>query len=173
MTRTLFKEEQKHSTPWIFLVIFSVIAMIIFFAKYNDWEDGSFDITEMDDILGLGILGVVMLSLMVKLTILFYKMKLITVIKSDGIHIKFPPKIKKERYISKTEISGYEIKHFDGKGSHRNRMMKKKLRQTSKSYTLSGKLGLIVYLANDKKVLIGTKRKEAIKYAMEKMMNNK
>ena len=69
MTRTLFKEEQKFSTPWIFLVTFPVLALVIFFAKYNDWEEGSFDISEKDDILGLAILGGIMFIMMIGLTI--------------------------------------------------------------------------------------------------------
>ncbi len=49
--------------------------------------------------------------------------------------------------------------------------LKSKLRQTGKAYTISGDYGLVIYLTNEKKVLIDTKRKEAVKSAMDRMMN--
>lgn len=171
MSRVLYNEEQKHSTPWIFLVIFPVIAMIIFFAKYNDWQEGSFDINETDDILGLLILGGVMFIMMIGLTILFYSMKLTTQIKSGGISIKYHPLMRKEQFYPKAQIEKYEIRKFNPKREYGGHGAKKGKRKSGKSYTVSGRLGLQLYLTSEDKVLIGTKRKEAIKFAMEKMMN--
>ena len=37
--------------------------------------------------------------------------------------------------------------------------------------TVSGKIGLQLYLKNGAKLLIGTQKKQAIEYAMEKLMN--
>ena len=167
-SKILFKEEQKSSTPWIFLVIFPVLAMVIFFAKYNEWEAG-----ENDNILGLAILGVIMFIMMVGLTILFYSMKLTTQIKSSGISIKYYPLMSKERFYSKAEIEKYEIRKFNPKREYGGHGAKRGKRKSGKAYTVSGRLGLQLFFSNGEKVLIGTKRKEAIKYAMEKMMNNK
>lgn len=169
MSRVLYKEEQKFSTPWIFLVIFPVLAMVIFFAKYNEWEAG-----ENDDILGLVILGGIMFIMMVGLTILFYSMKLTTRIKSDGIFIKYYPLMSKERFYSKATIEKYEIRKFNPKreyGGHGAKRGKRGKKKSGRSYTVSGRLGLQLYLRSGDKILIGTQRKEAIKYAMEKMMN--
>lgn len=167
-SKILFKEEQKFSTPWIFLVIFPVLAMVIFFAKYNDWEAG-----ENDDMLGLALLGGIMFVMMVGLTILFYSMKLTTQIKSDGIFIKYYPLMSKERFYSKAEIEKYEIRKFNPKREYGGHGAKRGKRRSGKAYTVSGRLGLQLFFSNGEKVLIGTQRKEAIKYAMEKMMNNK
>ena len=166
-----FKEEQKFSTPWIFLVIFPVLGAVIFFAKYNEWEGGSIAVSEKDDILGLAILGGFMFIMMVGLTILFYSMKLITQIKNDGIRIKYKPLMSKERFYSKAEITKYEIRKFNPKREYGGHGAKRGKRRSGRAYTVSGRLGLQLYLTNGDKVLIGTKRKEAIKYAMEKMMN--
>ncbi len=38
MTTSMFREEQKFSTPWIWLVIFPALGLVIFFAKYNELE---------------------------------------------------------------------------------------------------------------------------------------
>jgi len=172
-SKILFKEEQKFSTPWIFLVIFPVLAAVIFFAKYNEWEGGSIEVSEKDDILGLAILGGFMFIMMVGLTILFYSMKLTTLIKNDGIRIKYKPLMNKERFYSKAEIEKYEIRKYSPKKEYGGHGVKRgrRIRNSGKAYTVSGRLGLQLYLTNDK-ILIGTQRKDAIKYAMEKMMNN-
>lgn len=171
MTKVLFKENQKFSTPWIFLVIIPVLALVIFFAKYNDWREGSIDITEIDDILGLIILGGIMFIVMVVLTILFYSMKLTTIIKSDGISIKYYPLMSKERFYTKAKIEKFEVRKFNPTKEYGGHGAKRGKRKSGKSYTVSGRLGLQLYLSDEDKVLIGTQRKEAIKYAMEKMMN--
>jgi len=49
--------------------------------------------------------------------------------------------------------------------------LKSKYRQTGKAYTISGDYGLVIFLTNEKKVLIDTNRKEAVKSAMNRMMN--
>ena len=172
MGKQLFKEEQKFSTPWIFLVILPALALIIFFAKYNEWKGGEVDISEKDDILGLAILGIAMFIMMVGLTILFYKMKLITHIKSDGIYIKYPPIISKERFYSKAEIEKFKIRKYHPNREYSGHGVKRGKRKSGRAYTVSGRLGLQLYLTGGQKVLIGTHRKEAIKYAMDKMMSN-
>ncbi len=171
MTKVLFKEEQKFSTPWIFMVIFPVIAMVIFFAKYEEWEGGSINASEREDILGLSILAGIMFIMMVVLTILFYSMKLTTIIKSDGISTKYYPLMRKELFYAKATIKKYEIRKFNPKREYGGHGAKRGKRRSGKSYTVSGRLGLQLYLTSGDKVLIGTKRHEAIKYAMEKMMN--
>jgi len=171
-SKTLFNEEQKMSTPWIFLVIFPTLAALIFLLKYNEWKGGSIDVSEKDDILGLIIIGVALFIMMVGLTILFYKMKLITKITPDGIYFRYPPIINKERFISKTEIDKYEIRKYFPKKDYGGHGVKRGKRKTGKAYTVSGHIGLQLYLTSGQKVLIGTHRKEAIKYTMDKMMGN-
>jgi hypothetical protein len=171
-SKILYREEQKHSTPWIFLVIIPVIAIVIFFAKYNEWDGGTMEINQMDDLLGLAILGGILFIMMTGLTILFYSMKLTTNIRTDGISIKYYPFMGKERFYSRVQIKKYEVRKFNPKREYGGHGLKKGRRRSGKSYTVSGRLGLQLYLNNGDKVLIGTRRKEAISYAMEKMMNN-
>ena len=46
----------------------------------------------------------------------------------------------------------------------------KRRRKYGMSYTVSGNIGLQIYFKNGKKLLIGTQRKQALEYAMEKLM---
>lgn len=169
MSKTLFNEEQKFSHPWVWLIIFPVIGSIIYLASYYD-DDGGLDLSTKGGQIGMIILATTFFVMMLGLTTLFYKMKLITQIKRDGIYIKFPPIINKFRFISKKEINRYEIiKYKIGKG-YRGRGVNRGTMNNSRTYTVSGKIGLQIYLKDGKKVLIGTQRKEAINTAMQKMM---
>jgi len=170
-SKILIKEEQKMSTPWIFLVIFPALASLVYLLKYNEWK-GGIDVSEQDDILGMIILGVVFFIMMVGLTFLFYKMKLITLITIDGIYFRYPPIINKERFISRAEISSFEIRKYNPNREYGGHGVKRGKRKSGRAYTISGRMGLQLYMTDGKKILFGTKRKEAIKSAMVKMMTN-
>jgi hypothetical protein len=173
MAAILYKEEQKFSTPWIFLVIYPVLGLLIYLLKQNELNGESMPVIDKDDILGLIIIGVIFFIMMIGLTILFYKMKLITHIKPDGIYLRYLPIIRKERFISKGEISKFKVRKYHPAREYGGHGIKKgrKIRNSGKAYTVSGRIGLQLYLTNGQKILIGTQRKEAITYAMEKMMN--
>ena len=145
------------------------LGLIIFIA--NDFEGGLSDPDERDDIIGMIVLGIIMFVMMVGLTILFYKMKLITKISPDGLYYTYPPMVSKEKFISKAEISKYEIRKYNPNMEYSGHGVKKGRRKSGKAYTVSGRIGLQLYLTDGQKILIGTKRKEAMKYAMNKMMS--
>ncbi|MEZ5084248.1 MAG: hypothetical protein R2750_12505 [Bacteroidales bacterium] len=171
MSKALFSEEQKHSHPWVWLIIFPVISLIIYFVIYFN-EDGKINLADKGDRTGIIIIGTVFFVLMVGLTTLFYKMKLTTIISTEGIYIKFPP-IVKERFISKADICRYELIEYKNKRGRRKSGIKSRLQKSGKSYTVSAKTGLLMHLTNEKKVLVDTDRRQAIKSAMEKMLSNK
>ncbi len=110
---------------------------------------------------------------MIVLTILFFKMHLETQIQADGIYFKYPPMISKKRFISKAEIANYEVRKYNPMREYGGHGIKKgrRIKHTGKAFTVSGRYGLQLYLTNGQKILIGTQRKEALKHAMEKMMN--
>ncbi|MCD4695154.1 MAG: hypothetical protein K8S16_02850 [Bacteroidales bacterium] len=172
MSKLFYSEEQKFSHPWVWLVIFPSLGILIYLLNINDSDGGLTNPDNRDDIVGLIILGVAFFVMMVGLTILFYKMKLITQIKANGIYIKYPPMINKERLISKAKIKSYEIRKYHPSREYGGHGVKKGHRKAGRAYTVSGRIGLQLHLTNGEKVLIGTHRKEAIKYAMDKMISN-
>lgn len=109
------------------------------------------------------------LIMMLGIIWLFLKMSLQVEIKQDGIHYRFLPLQNKWKQIRDDEIESFEVRtyrpvsEFGGwgiKGSSRK-----------KAYNVSGNIGLELVLKNGRKVLFGTQKSQAIKYAMEKMMD--
>ena len=70
-------------------------------------------------------------------------------------------KYEVRKYNAFREYGGYGIK---------GRKPGRRFRGKGYAYNISGNTGLQLYLKDGKKVLIGTQRGEAIKYAMDKMM---
>jgi len=169
MAKTLYTEEQKFKHPWIWLVIFPAISLLIYFTSYYS-EDGGFNLKEEDDQVGMIILAVVFFIMMTGLTIIFYMMRLTTHIKSDGIYLKYPPMVNKERVISKKKIIDFKVRKYHPNKEFRGHGVKKGIFKSSRSYTVSGRLGLQLNLKDGQSILIGTQRKEAIISAMQKMM---
>ena len=103
------------------------------------------------------------------IVLLVTNMKLKTKINHEGIWVAFPPMMRKWKIISPEEIENYEVRTFRARefGGHG---IKRRWRN-GKALTISGNTGLQLYLKDGKKILIGTQKKQAIEYAMNKMMN--
>ena len=67
------------------------------------------------------------------------------------------------------EIEKFEVRTFNAVREYGGYGLKRR-RKYGQSYTISGNVGLQLYFRNGKKLLIGTQKKQAIKYAMEKLM---
>ena len=87
MERILFKEEQRFTQWWLWLIVTASFAVPLIFivseiaVLERDSEEYQSLLTSIYFLLGMGLLMVG----------LFIKMKLVTQITSDGIRVKFPP----------------------------------------------------------------------------------
>lgn len=100
-----------------------------------------------------------------------FKLKLEVWIDSEGVHYRFFPLISKNKLISKSEIQRYEMRKYSAVFDYGGRGFRRGLgRKWGKAYTVSGNMGLQLYLTNGNKVLFGTQRSQAIQCAMEEMM---
>ena len=178
MEKVLYKEEQRFSQPWIWLILVPSFVSVfwVFGSAFNKqlvngepWGD-----KPMSDA-GLIVFGVFMVLLMIGLTFLFYRMKLVTEIKMDGIFYRYPPLIHKFRKISPDSIESYEVRQYKpireyggwGVKTHGHR---RKRRKYGSAYNVKGNIGLQLHLKDGKKILIGTQRKDALDHALKKMM---
>jgi hypothetical protein len=177
MEKILFKEEQKFG-PMMQLIllpglIFTIVIFGIGFYKQlylgEPWGNEPMSDT------GLIVAFIFVLVFLSALSILFIKMKLITEIRSDGIYFKYPPIINKFKDIKPDSIERFEVRKYNAireYGGYGIKGVKHIRRRRSKgiAYNVSGNTGLQLYLKDGRKILIGTQRSEAIRYAMNKMM---
>ena len=146
-----FYETQQFRQLWVWtiilLVIFALITPIFF------------------GVIGI-ILSIVLVSFSFGFIFLFWKMKLITTIKEDGINIIFVPFTN--FIIPFSKIKYYKIREYKpiieygGWGIRFNK--------SGKAYTVCGTTGLQISLLNGKEILIGTQRPDPILESLNKKM---
>ena len=146
-----FYETQQFRQLWVWtiilLVMFALITPIFF------------------GVIGI-ILSIVLVSFSFGLIFLFWKMKLITTIKEDGINIIFVPFTN--FIIPFSKIKYYKIREYrpiieyGGWGIRFNK--------SGKAYTVCGTTGLQISLLNGKEILIGTQRPDPILESLNKKM---
>ena len=143
-----FYEIQQFREVWVWAIIFIVLYALTL------------------TIIGIAsiILSIILISIGFGFIWLFYRMYLLTVIKEDGIQIKFFPFT--DFIIPFNKIKDYKIREYrpiidyGGWGIRFNKC--------GKAYTVSGKIGLQIELSNGKKILIGTQKPDALLQSVNK-----
>lgn len=172
MEKVLFSEEQRFTQWWLWLiVIVSLLAVLTPFV-YGIYSQEVLDKPFGDNPMSTeGLIVTGLFSSLFTAFIFFVMMrsKLKTKITNEGIWVVFPPLVNKWKKFVPDEIERYEIRiyraarEFGGYGFRTSR-------KYGKAYTISGNTGLQLYFKNSKKLLIGTQKKQALEYAMGKLM---
>jgi hypothetical protein len=122
----------------------------------------------------LGVIGILLSVILVSFSfgfiLLFWRMKLITSIKKDGININFTPFTN--FIIPFNKIKEYHIRQYRPiieYGGWGIRVKLKGLRY-GKAYTVSGTTGLQISLYNGKEILVGTQNPDALLQSLNKKM---
>jgi len=174
MTKVIFKEEQKFGYPWFWMVYIPLTAgSIIYFTwGFNKQliQGEPFGDNPMSDT-GLIITSIFYVLLMIGLTLLFYKMKLVVEIRNDGLYYRYPPLINKFKMISIEEIEQIEVRQYKPIKEYGGWGIKTGAKKYGKAYNVKGNIGLQLHLKNGNKILFGTQRKAAIGDAASKMIN--
>ncbi len=170
MEKVLFNEEQRFTQWWLWLILGSALLAIVI-PIANELSTQSWN-TSSELFLRLILYGSVAVLFIVAVLVVLALSRLKTKITFDGIFIAFPPLKRKWYRIKVQEIERYEIRTYHANREFGGHGMKKR-RKYGMSYTASGNIGLQIYFKNGKKLLLGTQKKQAIEYAMEKLMNKK
>lgn len=118
---------------------------------------------------GLTVTGVFSVSIMVFIFLLVFNSRLKTKVTNEALSVVFPPFFRKWKRIVPEEIQRFEIRTYRAKREYGGYGIKRR-RRYGQSYTISGNIGLQLYFKNGKKLLIGTQKKQALEYAMRKLM---
>jgi len=171
-----FREEQRFSgspIKWIFPLIFLVSVGPLAYGVYQQLVLGKPWGDHPSSNEGLILTFAFVFLLMAGLWIAFSVSKLEVIIDKEGIHYRFPLFIRKWRTIQKKHIARFEVRNYSpileygGWGyRHRPRL---RARKRGVALNVSGKIGLQLYFTDGRKMLIGTRRPDAINRAMKKL----
>jgi hypothetical protein len=173
MDKVLFREEQRFTQVWIWVLLitcFLVGVVPIWYGVYQQVYLGKPFGDHPGSDTGLIIVAIFTTLLMFGILLLFRLSKLITEIREDGIHFRFPPFILKWRMISREEIERYTVGKYSPVGEYGGWGVRYSFRKYGRAYNISGNQGLRLYLKNGKVLLLGTQRSQALSFAMQKMM---
>jgi hypothetical protein len=158
---TEFHEEQQFRQPWIWLLLLLTTVCItgtfahgIYTQLYlgQTWGDRPMSNT------ALVIAAAFSFLISAGLTLLFYKLKLITVVNADGVHIRFFPltrrKISFDSITSCRARTYRPIREYGGWGIRFSR--------SGKAYNVSGNRGVQLELKQDRPLLIGSQMPEEL-----------
>ncbi len=176
--KVYFKEVQSFANSplkWIFPIIFFVSVGPLAYGVYQQLVLGKpwGDEPSSDTALLITFLGLFLF--MGALWFAFSRSKLEVYIDSEGVHFRFPVFVPRWRTVKKEQIVNYEVrkysplKEYGGWGIRHSPSFSRRKRGVA--YNVSGKTGLQLWLAGDKKMLIGTQRPAAIERAMNLLMN--
>ena len=173
-SKLYFSEEQKFDQWWLKLIVLGATlagvgpmyyGTIMQLGTGKPWGDNPMSDT------GLIIMDLVTTVIMVAVIYLVFGSKLITTIKEDGIYIKYKPLLYRDRYIPAEDIEKFEIRKYSPVREYGGWGVKHGKFGRGRAYNVKGNWGLQLWLKGNRKLLIGTQRSEAIKRAMNKMMN--
>ena len=172
MEKVLFKEEQRFTQWWFWLIMIAVLLSILIpfvLGMYSQVVlDKPFGNNPMSTE-GLIVTGIFSVLIMGVIFFILIKSKLKTKITQEGIWVSYPPIIKKWKKFTAEEIEKYGVRTYKPNWEYGGHGLKRR-RKYGMSYTVSGNIGLQLYFKNGKKLLVGTQKKQAIEYAMDKMM---
>lgn len=167
--REYFYEAQQFRQWWFWLIIATTTSGILLFnvmAFYHQIMRGvPFGDTPMSD-QGLIVFSILSLAFMVGLVIMLYHAKLEIRVERYGLSYRYFPFIRSWRFISKDEISRWQIKSYFPPGYG----IRLGLKFTT--YNVSGTTGLELILANRRNIRLGTRKPEELRRALEKMTNS-
>lgn len=156
--KTEFKEEQKFTQWWLWLILIPVGILPIFGIYKQLILGDKFGDKPMSD------LELVIFTLFVfSLIGFFFIMKLKTSIDKNGIQMSFFPFVRKK--VNWNEIKNTEVVNYGFVGGWGIRLWTK----YGTVYNMKGNKGLAIELNNGKKFLIGTQKETELKKFMEKM----
>jgi len=173
MQKTYFKEEQHFSNFWFWvflIVVFTSFLTPTVVALYSQLIMGIPDGENPESTESLLIILGILLVIYTLAILLFKIMKLVVVVREEGVFYKYPPFITKERSFLKEEIDQFKIRKYSPIKEYSGWGIKYSWGKSGRAFSVKGNLGLQLYLKNGQKVLFGTQRADALKRAMNKMM---
>ena len=173
MERILFQEEQKNNMGWLVIILFISLFSVVAPFAYGVYSQEVLHKPFGDNPISTGaliIIGTIAVMVIIAANIFILKIRLLIKITPEALWISYPPIIRKWKKFTPQQIEKWEIRKYNGVREFGGYGLKKSLKSGS-CYTISGNEGLQLYLTDGKKLLIGTHKKQALEFALRKMMD--
>lgn len=154
----LFSEKQSFRQIWLWILLITIdlIHFVTICTPYFTQSVNGIARTDLGE-------TVFSAAILIFTTVLFYLMRLETVIKSDGIYYRFFPFQIKLKKISWEEISHAYIRKYNPIMEYGGWGIRNGFLRSGKAYNVSGNEGLQMIYTSNKRFLLGTKKADEIK----------
>ena len=164
METIIFKESQKFTQIWLWLIVFGVVVIFVWGIIQQIFFEIPFGNHPVSD-QALWFYGLIPLTII----LLFFSLRLQTLVKRDGIYVRFSPFVIKYKRIKIGEIKSYEIRKYKPIKEYGGWGIKFGGRKVGKAYNVKGNIGMQLEFTNGKKLLIGTQKPDEFLKAVEKI----
>jgi len=165
MNRVYYKEEQKFTQWWIWLImaliggvwVWQLVQQIFMGIPFGDNPAPDFVVILIGLFPAFGIF-------------LFRTLTLETNIDQTGVFYRFRPFQRKPKVIKKEDIARFEVKKYNPIMDYGGWGIRLGTSRKGNAYNVSGNMGVLFELKNGKKFMLGTQNPESIKSALNKLL---
>lgn len=176
MEKIIYKEDQRFGSPGLYVsmgVIYIGTMIFFLYAMYSQFILKEPIGSEPMSDLGLIITTVLILLVFLLSGYFLFGSKLVVTITATNLSLTFKPLLKKPLSYTAADIERWEVRKYKPIKEYGGWGVKFGTKGVGRAYNVRGSIGLQLYLNNNKKVLIGTERGDAIGRAIKKMMESK
>jgi hypothetical protein len=165
MSRIYFKEEQKFTQVWIWMILLAASGIWIWQLVQQVFMGIPFGNNPSSD------LGVILTGLFPVLTVILFRwLTLETIINEDGVQYLFRPFQRKPRVMKSEDILSFKVKKYSPLKDYGGWGIRLGSFGRGKAYNVSGNQGVLFELKNGKKFMLGTQKPSEIRSALERLM---
>lgn len=160
----LFTESQRFKQWWLWMILLGINGLFLFGVYQQVIGEQQFGDKPMSDTELLIITGLTLL-----LTFLFINFRLDTIIKRDGIYVRFFPFHMTFKHYNWNNLTKSFVRQYSAISEYGGWGLRFGLFGKGKAYNVSGNKGLQLEFNNNKKLLIGTTKPDELTETLNKI----
>ncbi|TPD73396.1 hypothetical protein [Flavobacterium microcysteis] len=160
----LFTERQRFKQWWLWLILLGINGLFLFGVFKQVINGQQFGDKPMSN---TGLL--IAAGLTILLMILFLNFRLDTLIKKDGIYVRFFPFHLKFKYFAWEKLTKSFVRHYSPIAEYGGWGLRYGFLGNGKAYNVSGDKGLQIEFTDSKRLLIGTNKPEELTEVLKRI----
>ncbi|WP_462247939.1 hypothetical protein [Ekhidna sp.] len=160
--KIFFKEEQSFVGTWTWYLVIGIAVLSV-----GGTGVGLFFTNDAEGIIGLIIAAITTGGIIV----LFYTSKLQVSMDQDSLYYRYPPFVSAEKKVTSDDIKEIYVRKYKPIGEYGGWGYRFRFR-SGRAMNVSGDVGVQLVFKNDKRLLIGTQKPEAMREAVRRLKEN-